>query len=301
MKTVFSSHNEVAHIWASRTQNSGRAGNIFFEDGVIYSYGRHFPVARFAECSVFEHGYVVLFTNRGYSSSTGKHKTIIRAAIPNFYHIVYCDNPTRSALHNLDVWRKAVEWRRRDFAAKNHRITRGNLAVDIFKECESAIEYCRVFNIPAPDWTAETNDEMTARDYVYELAKAREVKREARRAEYEKKARLDAAERLQLWAAGENVPQHNFDFCDTVLRLKNDQVQTSRGANIPVSDAVRIWPLLARAKNSGTKLEAGLHPIRLGSYQFNSFDGETLIVGCHSIAWDQIQKMAAELHLLEAA
>lgn len=297
MKTVFSSHNEVAHIWASQTQNTGRAGNIFFEDGVIYSYGRHFPVARFAP----EFGNVVLFTHRGYSNSTAKHKSLIRAAIPGGFNVVYCDSPNQSVGYNLRKWEEAIKWRRETFITKKHKVSRGNLAVEIFKQCEDAIEYCRALNITAPDWTAETNDEMTARDYVYELAKAREVKREARRVEYQKKAALDAAERLQLWAAGENVPQYNFNFCDTVLRVKNDQIQTSRGANIPVSDAVRIWPLLARAKSSGKKLEAGLHPIRLGSYQFNSFDGETLIVGCHSIAWGQIEKMAAELHLLEAA
>ena len=77
MKKVFSSHNEAAHIWASQSQYEGRAGNIFFEDGVIYSYGRHFPVARFAP----ELGNIVLFTSRGYSSSTGKHKSLIRGAI----------------------------------------------------------------------------------------------------------------------------------------------------------------------------------------------------------------------------
>lgn len=297
MKTVFSSHNEAAHIWASQSQNSGRAGNIFFDAGVVYSYGLHFPVARFAP----ELGDIVLFTNRGYSSSTGKHKTIIRGAIPNKFAVVYCDDPTRGADHNLGQWQKTAERLRRDFAAKTHRMTRGNLAVEIFKTCESAINYCMALDIAFPEWTNETNDEMTARDYVYEAAKAREVKREAARIEREKLAAIDAGERLAMWQAGQNPPQNGFSYCATVLRLKGDEIQTSRGANIPVADAIKLWPLLVRAKNSGKTLEAGLHQINLGAYRFNSFNGQTLIVGCHSIAWDQLELMAVELNLLEKA
>jgi hypothetical protein len=297
MKKVFSSHNEVAHIWASQSQSEGRAGNIFFNDQVIYSYGLHFPVARF----VPEYGDIVLFTNRGYSSSTGKHKSLIRAAIPSNYEIVYCDDPTRSTDHNLGIWARKVERLRSDFAAKKLRISRGNLAVDVFKTCESVIVYCMALKIAAPEWSNETNDEMTARDYVYELAKTREVKREAAKIERERLAAIDAKDRIALWQAGENVPQNGFNYCSTFLRIKNDQIQTSKGANIPVADALKLWPLLLRVKQSGKTLEAGLHQINLGAYRFNSFDGQTLIVGCHSIEWDQLQLMAEQLNLTEKA
>jgi hypothetical protein len=297
MRTVFSSNNEAAHIWASQSQNSGRAGNVFFENGVIYSYGRHFPVARFAP----EFGDVVLFTDRGYSNSTGKHKSLIRRAIPGGFNVVYCDDPTRGVEHNLGVWRSTVERLRREFAAKTHRMTRGNIAVEIFKTCESAILYCAALRGFAPLWTNETNDEMTARDYVYELAKARDAKKEAARIEREKLAAVDAGDRLAMWQAGQNPPQNGFQYCATVLRLNADQIQTSRGAQIPVADALKLWPLLLRVKTSGKTLEAGLHNINLGAYRFKSFDGATLIVGCHSIGWDQLELMADQLNLLEKA
>ena len=297
MKTVFSSHSEVAHIWASQSQNAGRAGNIHFEDGVIYSYGRHFPVAKFCP----EFGNLVLFTNRGYSSSTGKHKSIIRGAIPGGFNVVYCDDPTRGPEHNLSRWQATAERLRADFAAKTHRITRGNLAVQIFHNCAAAIEYAMAVNVAIPAWANESNDEMSARDYVYEMAKAREAKREAARIEREKLAAVDAGERLALWQAGQNPPQNGFSYCPTLLRLKSDFIQTSRGANIPVADALKLWPLLVRVKQSGKTMEAGLHSIHLGAYRFNSFDGATLIVGCHSIAWDQLALMAEQLNLTEKA
>lgn len=297
MKTVFSSHNEVAHIWATQSQAQGRASRVFFEGQIIYSYGYHFPVARFAP----EYGDIVLFTSRGYSSSTGKHKSLIRAAIPSTYQVIYCDDPTRSELHNLEKWRAAVEWMRRDFGLKKHKISRGNLAVEIFKTCESAAIYCHALKIDAPEWINESDDEMIAREYVYELAKAREIKKAAARAEYEKQMALEAGERMALWISGENVYQGGFQFLPTALRIKAESIQTSRGASIPVSDALKIWPLLLRAKNSGRMIEAGLHSINLGPYRFNSFNGQTLIVGCHQIEWDQLEKMADQLNLLEKA
>jgi len=294
MKTAFSSNNEVAHIWASQSQYEGRANNVFFEGGTIYSYGRHFPVARFAP----EYGNIVLFTNQGYSNSTGKHKSLIRAAIPSTHEVIYCSDPSRSNQHNIDIWADKVGRLRIHFASKTHKVTRGNLAVEIFRLCESAISFCIATRMGTPPWVNETDAEMSARDYVYELAKARDAKKEAAREAYAKAAAIKAADRLTAWAAGDNVPLDGFQYHQTALRLKNDQIQTSRGANIPVADAIKLWPMLVRAKKTATVLDVKLHTINLGAYRFHSFDGNTLVVGCHSIAWPELEKIAIQLNLI---
>ena len=295
MKTVFSSHNEVAHIWASQSQAEGRAGNIFFENGVIYSYGRHFPVARFVpEC-----GGIVLFTSLGYSSSTCIHKNIIRAAIPDSYLVIYCDDVIRPPSHNLDIWEKSVLRMRADFAQSTRKISAGNIAVAIYELASKALAYCEALKIAAPEWIKDNDAEKAARAYVSEAAKLRDDKRAIKQAESNRIAALQAVERLELWKIGENVNTNGFQFSDTLLRIKGDQIETTRGAKIPVSDALKIYPLLDRAKRTGKTIEAGLHSINLGAYRFDSFDGNTLIVGCHSIAWSQIEKMAQELHLIE--
>lgn len=46
MKRVFSSHDEVCRVWASRSQDTRRAGNIDFRGDTIYSYG-HYAIAHF--------------------------------------------------------------------------------------------------------------------------------------------------------------------------------------------------------------------------------------------------------------
>jgi hypothetical protein len=297
MKKVFSSHNEAAHIWASQSQNEGRAGNIEFEGQTIYSYGRHFPVARFAP----EFGDIVLFTSRGYSSSTGKHKGIIRAAIPDSYQVIYCDDVSRPASHNLGIWEKSVLRMRGDFAQSSRKISAGNIATAIYQLTSEALAYCEALKIAAPEWIKDNDAEKAARAYVSEAARLRDAKRAIKQAENNRIAALESAERLALWLTGENVNTNGFQFSNTLLRIKGEQIETTRGAKIPVSDALKIYPLLARTKRNGGKIEAGLHSINLGAYRFNSFDGENLIVGCHVIAWDQIEKMAIQLNLTEKA
>ena len=298
MKTVFSSHSECAHIWASQSQYEGRASRVFFEGGVIYSYGRHFPVARFAP----EFGDIVLFTNRSYSSSTGKHKSLIRAAIPSKYAIIYCDDPSRPASHNLPIWERQAARLRADFALKTRKPSRANIAAEIYQAAAWAANYCMALNMAIPQWAALTVAENEAIEYGREAARVRAANAYALRNKREALAALDSIERLQQWENGLAYGSTSgFHLHATRLRIKGDQIQTSRGANIPVSDALALWPLLARAKRTGNKLDAGLHNINLGAYRFNSFDGQTLIVGCHSIAWNQLEKIAIQLNLTEKA
>lgn len=296
MKTVFSSHSECAHIWASQSQYEGRASRVFFEGGVIYSYGRHFPVARFAP----EYGDIVLFTNRGYSSSTGKHKSLIQAAIPSKFAIVYCDDPTRPISHNLPIWERQAERLRADFAIKTRKPSRANIAAEIYQAVESAAAYCLALGFAIPEWAGLTAAENEAIEYGREAARVRALNADALRNKREALAALGAVDRLQQWESGlAYVSADGFHLHATRLRIKGDAIQTSRGANIPVADALALWPLLLRAKRTGKTLEAGLHSINLGAYRFNSFDGQTLIVGCHSIAWDQLEKIAIQLNLTE--
>ena len=75
MKQVLSNHHEVCHVWAQQKQDEGRASRIFFEDKSIYSYGRHFEMARFIDANT------VFITTRGHSVSTAKHLSLVRGAV----------------------------------------------------------------------------------------------------------------------------------------------------------------------------------------------------------------------------
>ena len=53
---------------------SGKGSNLFFENGIIYSYGTHFPMARFV-------GDTIVMHKEKYSQSTSKHQSYLRRAI----------------------------------------------------------------------------------------------------------------------------------------------------------------------------------------------------------------------------
>lgn len=76
----FKSHYDVARAWASREYEGGKSDHrVFFERDVIYSYGRHFPIARLLDTPTG--GVAALYTSERYSVSTSKHKSIVASAL----------------------------------------------------------------------------------------------------------------------------------------------------------------------------------------------------------------------------
>lgn len=83
---------EVDHHWANNTIPHGACGNVFFEDAIIYSYGRHFPIARHVIARKTKRKLILFTTDKaiGYgrggwgrgSSSTSQHKRGVMYAIP---------------------------------------------------------------------------------------------------------------------------------------------------------------------------------------------------------------------------
>jgi hypothetical protein len=67
-------NKQVAHLWANKSRERAKGSSFYFEGDTIYSYGAHFPIARHLRG-------VVLFTSKGYSSSTARHKSYVRNAI----------------------------------------------------------------------------------------------------------------------------------------------------------------------------------------------------------------------------
>ncbi|MCK9279187.1 MAG: hypothetical protein M0P71_00970 [Melioribacteraceae bacterium] len=68
-------NSKVVQEWLSGKNSKSR--NLFSEDGVIYSYGHHFPIAKL--------GNPVIITSRTYSSSTGRHVGIVQRALSEHY------------------------------------------------------------------------------------------------------------------------------------------------------------------------------------------------------------------------
>ena len=75
-KLIFSKTIELAQAYANgQTEGSARQGRIFIDGATIYSYGRHFPIAKRIDPNTYE------FNTRRYSVTTSKQQSEVRMAL----------------------------------------------------------------------------------------------------------------------------------------------------------------------------------------------------------------------------
>lgn len=74
------------------TDKEGIANSMFIDGDTIYSYGYHFPIARKTGKVDENNRPIVLFTNRGHSNTTARHKSFVyRALAEAAYRIIVTD------------------------------------------------------------------------------------------------------------------------------------------------------------------------------------------------------------------
>lgn len=68
------SMKKLAAEFAAKKKQSGRAGNVYYQNGVIYSYGQHFPMA-------YIRGSRAFINSSRYSQSTSRQQSTVRCAL----------------------------------------------------------------------------------------------------------------------------------------------------------------------------------------------------------------------------
>lgn len=282
MRKVLKNHDEVCHVWAQQTQSEGRAGNIFFEGKSIYSYGRHFEMARFVDDET------VFITSRGYSVSTAKHLSLVRRAVrhktvftvPDFtYHpdnVRYLIEKARDHFDKAKRARKHADWKMR-YARETVETTRA---------------YITKFAVQVPDshvevWQAlHTDTYLNSEVQAALLAKARDA--QAAEREATKQARLarerEEAEQLAKWVAGDAAWGR---FSEMRLRVKDEHVETTHGARVPVIEARKLY----RAMKAGIDVTGQ----QVGYYRVTCVTESELVVGCHRIPLSEVERIAPEV------
>lgn len=81
-----------------------------------------------------------------------------------------------------------------------------------------------------------------------------------------------------------------------MLRVSGEEIETSRGARIPLDHAPRIWRLVSACVSTGREYVRNGHTEHAGNYAIDkvSADG-TLRAGCHTIPYAELERMAAQL------
>ena len=291
-----STHQQVCHAWAHQTGRQRKGFNIFYEGDTIYSYGHHFPIARIVDVKGQK---IVLFTTDGRSVSTAKHKTFAARAVSHLETIPAVSITNNNHGLNHDA---AIKTAQQCCAkAKRARIHGDMHLEDARLAIHNANRLNELFDLGRAPITFESLG-VTLADLEARLAAAREVETR-RRAQEERDRFIRQEESRAAWLAGANNHFYGTDaHGGALLRVKDDVLQTSMGAGVPLAHAVRAFRFIKLVRERGTEWNANGHALRVGLFTASAIDADgTLRIGCHVIHWPEICRVAAQLGVIDAA
>lgn len=286
MRTKYSSNSELAHIWANDPDPSiGKSANsMSCQNGKLYSYST--VIAQII-------GDTVIYNTASYSVTTSKHQGYAHGASSHFQHKIYLNIPKRGlnslefSQHSFDEVVKMSENEASSYLVKASRSRKyaESYRAQAFRIYDNLVKYAALFNLEyqAPNYSSLEAQAVEAEKKAKELEKIRRAERIK-----------EQEEALIEWRAGHDV-RNNFEL--TALRIKDDEIQTTRGARIPVDHAVKFWSLIKSWHEKGAQYVKDHHSIKLGYYTVNSFKNDVLTVGCHTIPYSEIESIAHQLRL----
>lgn len=275
MKKVHTPDN-VAHLWANKVQEEARnsANNLYFYGNEIYSYGSHFCIAKHVEGAV-------LFTEREYSNTTSKHKSIVRNACSH-KNIVYCHNPKGSHSENFGAWRNECE-------GYIEKLAKARKPEKYIQELEGvktrAYKYANLFNIEVPEdlslmWAITSKEDVVA----YMEKKAEAIKKEkARKLRLAKKKHKEDAQKWKNFETYRLYYRGEYDLLR--YNKENKRFQTSQGVEIPLEIGLGIYKRLTTRQAVEKVLD----------YEVKEITPKYIQVGCHKIEMKEIIRVVSEV------
>jgi hypothetical protein len=251
---------------------------------------------------------VVLFTRRTYSVTTTNHISYVRSALRGRSNKVFY-------LANTDMPDKAVEKAHFESSAASSfdkaSRARGFAMAHVRTGLALVAEGNRIskfFNLGFKLKVPKDIKALTARARKAEaraaVLDAARREREAARYAREREARLAADVKtaafkplyVAAWLRGEeleipeDVNRYNLDISEpTLLRVKGNVVETSRGAEVPLDDAKELIYLIT----SGAVLPDGY---KVGEFEVDSIEADgSLKIGCHRISAAEVARFIGSL------
>lgn len=91
------------------------------------------------------------------------------------------------------------------------------------------------------------------------------------------------------WLAGK--PANPKADWPTLLRAKGDEMVTTKGARVPLSDAKRAYLFAMRLRAKGWHRNG--EQFKVGMYDLDAINEVGVIAGCHRVTWSEIERFAA--------
>lgn len=304
MKTVFTT-DQCAHVWAAQSQKEGRntGRSLWFDGPTIYSYGTHYPLATFVRPDV------VFVNTTGYSNTTAKQIGKVRGALSGL--------PVRvihEAVRSTCTPREMITALVGSYVQCLEKASKARTYTDMHLNDSTAIRENIAFLAQAFGETVPTLPEY---DRAALLLKAK-VQRSERAADEVRRATAFANEQRErankeakaltlfpIWAdawRSHGAKPYPEDYrpwgnLPTALRISRDglSVETSRGASVPLMDAIRLWRRIQECYaqcEAWPDIPGAVAPI--GAFQLRKIRADgTAIVGCHTLTYAETSALAA--------
>jgi hypothetical protein len=280
MKKVFT-NRELPHIWANQLQNEGRGSNMFFEGPIIYSYGKHFPIAE-----ILEKEKVILVNSSNYSITTSKHKGYVWRAINRekykSFSVPGCSN---NHSKNISIWMDTFNnYVESASTARNNKELYLNSAKYTLSTIEEYLETFKLNKLKFKGLSIMLRRKENILPIELEN-KIKEQKKRNRRLLLEEKK-----QDIKEWIEGNrsNLP---YKIDDVFLRVvhpaafedEDSQVETSKGARVGYNSAKLLYSMIKAGKDvKGHKIDG---------YTVIGING-VLKIGCHQIERKEIDRFA---------
>lgn len=268
------SHSDVAHAFATHGMDKdayGEKGNMFFEGNTIYSYGRHFPIARFINYNT------ILFTLDGYSISTSKHISYVRGACSHL-NLIYCysiDNP----LENYERFKRDIDEQLIKLArARKPEIYLHEIEIILGYLTKYLEEYLTI-HIPSSPYIKDIKSlinkcKRILEDSREDVAKIKEIQKK----EKERQKRLEK-EKEEEFINGKIT---HFNSSYQLIRKEEKGIVTSKGVRIvDIAAAKRFQELLKE-----NKIKKG---DRFNNFRVSKIDSKTIQINCHTFKLDYLK------------
>lgn len=287
MKTVYSNSYDVIHLFANLTDEerftrTARCSNVFFENGVLYSYGRHFVLARYVNT---KRGLVVLVNTDSYSNTTSKHQSQTRGALSH-HNVIAVPGAESSPDYVFDGFARAAKPHLEKLVnARKPEIYISQLNGLLF----SAAKYAKAMGIKI---RTDLKQLLTVKD----AAKYTEAIKKQKAAEI-KKQRVNLAKGLRQWRSFEPVTvQTRCPDGFSYLRFNKTsrRIETSQHVELPLAYARQFWQMIEYGKrNNDFETLIGFEV--LDRYRVRAFNSKTIEIGCHRIPLTEIDGIARQL------
>lgn len=268
---------EVCHYFANQVQNEGYAGNVRFSGNDFYSY-RTIVAKRI-------NGFIVI-SDYSYSMTTSSHLSDLRQACShkNIIHIPKVEGSAATNKANIEYDIKELFKK-----ASTARTKKDKYIAQALYKAEQFNKYCNISENQEYLINLSVFDNI---DFV--AIKANEKQRQAlelaKRKARDSENALENSVKITQWLNCERDSLGYGVSSDTLLRVKGDMIQTSRGAEIPVNSAFALWTLVHTVIAGGRDIQLNR---KIGVYTLTDIDTlGNITVGCHYIQFKELQRIA---------